>query len=187
MSKILFVTGNKHKVHELQELSKNIQMEIEQIDYDYPEIQASDLEDVALEGAKHCAALLDKSIIVEDAGIFISALNGFPGPYSRYVFDKIGNEGILKLMQGAANREAVFKSVVGYCKPGDDPISFTGTVKGELIREVRGEHGFGYDPIFVPDGESKTFAEMSTEEKNQYSHRKNAFEKFVEWVGEEGH
>ncbi|MHC1585578.1 MAG: XTP/dITP diphosphatase [Candidatus Syntropharchaeia archaeon] len=176
--RIYFVTTNRNKFEEIRRISEGI--EIEWINHDYPEIQEENLERIAESGAKYCADLFEKSVFVEDSGLFIDALNGFPGPFSAYVYDKIGNKGILKLMDGIDERGAVFRSVVSFCEPGKNPISFVGEVRGVISGEIRGKHGFGYDPIFSYRG--RTFAEMSIHEKNEVSHRRKAFEKFLRWL-----
>ena len=115
---------------------------------------------------------------MEDSGLFIDALNGFPGPYSSYVFRTLGNRGIVKLLDGMENRKAYFLSVVAYAD-GCEIRSFTGKVKGNISREIRGGEGFGFDPVFEVSG--KTFGEVSIKEKNEISHRKHAFESFFTW------
>ena len=117
--------------------------------------------------------------MLEDAGLFIDALRGFPGVYSKYVFFTIGLPGILQLLQGAENRKAVFRSVYAYSEPGQKPVIVVGECNGTISTEPRGEHGFGYDPLFIPKGAKKTFGEMTIEEKNQYSHRAKALEKLI--------
>ena len=128
---------------------------------------------------------------MEDAGLFIEVLNGFPGPYSAYVFKTIGNKGVLQLMQNCENRKAEFQSVVAYySKELESPICFKGKTVGDLSRKVIvGElkYGFGFDPIFKPKEKSrKTFGEMSVIEKNKYSHRAKALRKFAEWYQKAG-
>jgi XTP/dITP diphosphohydrolase len=123
---------------------------------------------------------------VEDAGLFISRLSGFPGPYSAYVYKTIHNDGILKLLEGSKERDAKFQSVIGYCDQETvcEPIFFEGVVNGEITlteRKEQGKSGFGFDPIFEPSGIEKTFAEMTIIEKNRYSHRAMAIRKFAEW------
>jgi XTP/dITP diphosphohydrolase len=124
-------------------------------------------------------------IFVEDAGLFIDALNGFPGPYAAYVYKTIHNNGVLKLMEEEKNRKAVFQSVIAFCsKETPTPVSFFGESKGEITQTQRieaGKSGFGFDPIFKPEGSKKTFAEMTITEKNVYSHRANAIHKFAKW------
>ncbi|WP_457619849.1 XTP/dITP diphosphatase [Methanopyrus sp.] len=179
--KVLFATGNIGKYREAKRILARYGIEVERVDIDYPELQSDSLEEIAAYGARHCAESLGRSVIVEDSGLFVEALNGFPGPYSAYVFDTIGNEGILKLLEGEENREAKFISVVGYCEPGGRPVTFTGEVRGRIAEEPRGEEGFGYDPIFIPEGEDRTFAELGVEEKCKISHRTRALERFAEW------
>ena len=177
---ITFITGNEHKVKEAENIFKDYDIELEHIDLGYDELQGT-LEEVALSGAKYASRKLDKPVIVEDAGLFIRALNGFPGTYSHYVQDTLGNQGILKLMEDVSDRYAEFRSVIGYCAPNSEPKTFLGKVKGEIAVEERGDLGFAFDPLFYVPSEDKTFGELTTEEKNQFSHRKNSLMKFIEW------
>jgi XTP/dITP diphosphohydrolase len=147
------------------------------------EIQSESLEEIAKTSAIHAYRQCGLPIIVEDAGLFIEALNGFPGPYASYVYKTIGNEGLLKLMKETNNRKARFQSVVAYFYEDlESPICFRGEVLGEITQTVRkGSSGFGFDPVFKPMQSDKTFAEMSIAEKNRYSHRAKAFRKFARW------
>jgi len=123
----------------------------------------------------------DKSpMIVEDAGLFINTLNGFPGPYSSYVYRTLGIDGTIKLINDKDDKKAEFRSIVAF---GDSSIikTFQGVVRGMISIQPRGRSGFGFDPIFVPKGSEKTFAEMSLEDKNRYSHRAIALKKFARW------
>jgi XTP/dITP diphosphohydrolase len=179
--KIYFVTGNINKIKEARIILKDLDVEIEQIKIDYPEIQGT-LEEVAEFGAKWVYNILKKPVIVEDSGFFVEALNGFPGTYSRFVQETIGNEGILKLLEDKDNRNAYFKTVIGYCDENGVKL-FKGIVKGRVSNEIRSKgYGFAYDSIFIPEGEERTFAEMTTEEKSQISHRKRAFEEFKKFL-----
>jgi len=180
MKKIIFVTGNLHKVKEARDILSPLGITMEQSDCGYPELQADDLEEIAKFGAKWAANKLNSEVMVDDSGLFIEALGGFPGPYSAYVFDKIGNKRILKLMESEENRSAFFKCVIGYCRPNEEALVFLGEVSGKIAREIRGSAGFGYDPIFEVNG--KTFGEMKEEEKNRLSHRYRALVKFAEWL-----
>ncbi|MCK4928845.1 MAG: non-canonical purine NTP pyrophosphatase, partial [Methanosarcinales archaeon] len=107
MHKIFFATGNAHKLREAKNILGEVGYEVEQLDCDYPELQADDLDTISAYGARWCADKLDRDVMVDDSGIFIDVLNGFPGPYSRYVEDHLGNRNVLKLMEGVANRKAV--------------------------------------------------------------------------------
>jgi XTP/dITP diphosphohydrolase len=176
--KLTFVTTNAGKVREAKKLFEG-DFDLEQVDMTYPELQDSDLSKIAAYGAKYCAEQLRKEVIVEDSGLFIDALGGFPGPYSSYAQKTIGNKGILKLMAGVENRRGEFRSVVGYCEPGKEPMTFTGIWWGEIKTEEQGTNGFGYDPIFsyrkFPVGE------MTVEQKNEVSHRRRSLIQFRDW------
>lgn len=146
------------------------------------EIQDDDIENVAKASAVDAVKKCSLFIVVEDAGLFIEALKDFPGPNSSYVYRTIGNDGVLKLMENMANRNAYFKSVVAFLSSNmDKPLCFYGEVKGQIAEEKHGGQGFGFDPIFRPLNWVKTFAEMTVKEKNQHSHRAKAFSKFAEW------
>lgn len=178
---ITFITGNKHKVIEAENIFKDYDINLEHIDLGYCEPQGT-LEEVAISGAKYASRKLNKPVIVEDAGLFIKALKGFPGTYSSYVQETLGNQGILKLLDGVDDRYAEFRSVIGYCAPNSEPKIFLGKVIGEIAVEEKGDLGFAFDPIFYVPDEDKTFGELTTEEKNQFSHRKNSLEKFINGI-----
>jgi XTP/dITP diphosphohydrolase len=182
MKKIIFVTGNPHKVKEAAGILAPLGIEIEQNDCGYPELQEDDLEAIAGFGAKWAANELDREVMVDDSGIFIDALRGFPGPYSAYVAKTLGNERILKLMEKETNRSARLKCVIGYCRPGEEAVVFSGEVEGIITTEIRGNLGFGYDPIFEVGG--ITFGEMVDEKKNRISHRYRALVKYAQWLKE---
>jgi len=174
----IFVTGNEHKFHEARELLSSTGASLKQKDLGYPEIQADSLEEIADFGIDWCKEKLKKPCFIEDAGIFIDALNGFPGPYSKYVFQRIGNIGILKLLENEVDRRAVFRSVIAY-QDGVRTHLFTGETKGSIAKREAGEGGFGYDPIFIPEEYGVTFAQMDTAEKNKVSHRGKSLNKLV--------
>ncbi|MBC7081781.1 MAG: XTP/dITP diphosphatase [Thermoplasmatales archaeon] len=173
---IYFITSNKHKYEEIKKIVKNVKM----LTIPYPEIQANELEEVVVYGIEYLKEKVDGNFFIEDSGLFIKSLNDFPGVYSSFVFKTIGNKGILKLMENKRNREAFFASVIGYY---DGKINlFKGICKGKIAREEKGNNGFGYDPIFIPEGKRKTFGEMEIEEKNLYSHRSKAVKKFIDFL-----
>ena len=180
MRKIIFVTGNPHKVREAEKILSPLGITVEQNDCGYPELQEDELPAIAAFGAEWAANKLGMEVMVDDSGLFIEALKGFPGPYSAYVFDTLGNNGILRLMEEEANRRAVFRCVIGYCRPHEKALVFCGEVKGEMANEMRGSAGFGYDPIFEVEG--VTFGEIGDEEKNRLSHRYRALVKFAQWL-----
>ncbi|MHA2407741.1 MAG: non-canonical purine NTP pyrophosphatase, partial [Candidatus Ranarchaeia archaeon] len=123
-----------------------------------------------------------RPIFVEDAGLFIDSLNGFPGPYSSYVLKTLGLNGILALMKNIEERRAEFRAVVAFIHPADREVEiFNGITKGRISGTIRGEQ-WGYDPIFIPHGQTKTYAEMESSTKNKLSHRFQALNKFAKWM-----
>jgi len=188
---LVFITTNKHKVKELRALanSESKDITIVHLDYDYPEFQLDEIETVAEESVNYIRMYseikVEKPFFIEDSGLTIHSLNGFPGPFSAFVFNKIGNAGILKLMvdKNGEERRATFKTVVAFCESKEKtPMLFVGTSEGRIAKAARGEGGFGYDPIFELEGANKTFAELSTEEKNVVSHRGSAFRKLLDYI-----
>lgn len=175
---IYFVTSNKGKFVEAEAIFGDLV----QKNIGYTEIQADTLEEVAAYGMKEVATRLQGPVMLEDAGLFIDALKGFPGVYSAYVQKTIGNQGILRLMEGAADRKAHFRSVVAYIEPGIEPVMFAGEVHGQIGYEARGTKGFGYDPIFYI-GE-KSLGEMEIPEKNKISHRAASMKALKNWLNE---
>jgi XTP/dITP diphosphohydrolase len=180
-NEINIATKNEHKVREANIILKEFGIKLKQVDAKYHEIQSDSLAEIAKFSAVNAAKSLDMPIVTEDSGLFISSLNGFPGPYSSYVYKTLGTKGIIKLLEGINNRSATFVSCVAYAKPNGFCKVFEGKVKGNITCKERGSKGFGFDPIFVPNGLSKTFAEMSKEEKCKYSHRAYAFKRFGNW------
>ena len=167
-----FVTTNDGKFRELSHILEGHKIHIDRLDRDYPELQAESLEEVV----RYALEVLGKSlddIVVDDSGMFVEALNGFPGVYSSHAFRTIGAAGILHLLKGEANRNARFETVLGLRRHGRSHL-VTGECKGTIAQKARGRSGFGFDPIFVPVGHKLTFAEMNAEEKNGISHRGNA-------------
>jgi len=147
------------------------------------EIQSDNLSEIASYGAQEAAKRLGIPVVAEDAGLFIRSLNGFPGPYSSDVFKRLGNKGILKLMEGVSKRNAKFSSVAAFCTPRGKPRCFTGSVFGHIGLHPRGVSGFGFDPIFIPTkGDGRTFAQMTVREKNRSSHRAASFKKISKWL-----
>jgi XTP/dITP diphosphohydrolase len=209
---LAFVTTNEGKVREAEQYLDGA---VEQVDFDYPERQADEMATVAAHGARAAYRHVGQPVIVDDTGLTIDALGGFPGPYSSYVEDTLGIERVSELARREDDNSAAFRGVIAYCdgesfeatpepvdteRRGQDldaddrpsattdeqvadetalPVRiFEGVVPGQIVAP-RGDGGFGYDPIFEFDG--KTFAEMSTEEKNAISHRGRALAKFAEW------
>ena len=168
------ITSNPGKVAEFQKAFADMGIEMEHTRIPYDEIQTSELEEVVRKGMEEIRSKGITDFIIDDSGMFVNALKGFPGVYSAYGQKTIGNDGILKLMEGVEDRSAVFKCCIG-CDIDGRTIIVTGTCDGYILDEARGNEGFGYDPIFSPDGK-RSFAEIGIEEKNRISHRGNAIE-----------
>ena len=177
-----FVTSNIHKFQEARRVLSEYKIATAKLKVGAVEIQDDSLENIAkfsaLDAVKNCGL----PIFVGDSGLFVEALNGFPGPYSAYVYRTVGTKGILKLMKHIENRDAYFQSVIAFSSPEEQPTCFSGKVEGKISLQELGTSGFGYDPIFIPlEGDGRTFAEMTTTQKNLYSHRAEALRKFAEW------
>ncbi len=184
MAEVYFLTSNLGKLKEASLIAEQYGISLKQLPAKRIEIQSDNLASISAFSARVAARKYRVPVVVEDAGLFIEALGGFPGPYSSYVYKTIGVKGILKLMKGVTERAAYFLSVVAYCTPEARPLIFKGRVKGCIASEARGVGGFGFDPIFIPEGDTRTFAEMTAQEKNRYSHRAKAFAKFFSWLAE---
>ena len=179
--KLLFVTGNLHKFQEAERILKEYDVIIERKDVKCEEIRAESCEEVVLSCLSLLRRKMNKPFFVEDSGLFIKALNGFPGTLSSWVFKKIGNEGILRLMRGKSIRDARFISSVAAWDGKSEGV-FSGEARGYISRRMQGNDGFGYDPIFIPEGSKRTFAEEQAA-KMLCSHRRRALEKMAEWLG----
>jgi len=191
--KIVFATNNPHKIKEISDLLGDhfLLLSLNDIGFtgDIPENQTT-LEGNALEKAWFIFKRYNIPCFADDTGLEIEALNGEPGVYSaRYAgsLEMFGTEAkrfeanvdkALNKLKGKQNRKARFRTIIAYID-GISEHLFEGIVNGVIIDEKRGHEGFGYDPVFVPDGYQQTFAEMSITEKNKISHRARAFAKFV--------
>lgn len=172
--KLVFATGNKGKAHEAQTALAPLGIEVEARDLKPVEIQGDTLEEIARAKCEVLAGKVGGPFIVDDGGLFVHALKDFPGQYSAFVLRTLGVPGILKLMEGVEDRRAHFAAVVAY-HDGTRVHAFAGRCDGRLADAPRSTgHGFGFDPIFVPEGEEKTFGELPAEVKNRLSHRGRA-------------
>ena len=189
MDTLIFATNNQHKVDEMRSILGDhfniISLKEAGIDIDIPEPYDT-LEANASEKSGTIHRLTNKNCFSEDTGLEVMALNGEPGVKSaRYAgegnnFDKNVDK-LLMNMKGIDNREARFRTIISLILD-DKEYLFEGICNGRIIDEKRGSLGFGYDPVFIPDGSEKTFAEMEMEEKNKFSHRKKAMEKLISFL-----
>jgi len=179
-----FVTGNMQKFREASAVLSEFNISIAMLNLEATEIQSDSIDEIAKASALEAGKKSNMPVFVEDAGLFINALNGFPGPYSSYIYRTLGCPGILKLMKEVAKRDAYFYSSVAFCDSGKSYSlkCFSHKVDGNITLKERGIQGFGFDPIFEPSSEpSRTFAEMTQYEKNKCSHRARALRKFAAW------
>ena len=172
---LFFVSSNPHKYREAKQIMASLNVSLGFLESNLQEIQSDSISDIATTKAQAAFSKFDKPVIVEDAGLFIDSLGGFPGPYSSFVFGTIGNKGILNLLK--SDRTAKFLSVVAYCDKTTQR-HFDGVLHGSIAQSPQGD-GWGYDPIFVPDSTNKTLAQ--SQHKNKISHRYAALVQFTSW------
>ncbi|MAH98178.1 MAG: non-canonical purine NTP pyrophosphatase, RdgB/HAM1 family [Euryarchaeota archaeon] len=182
---LLFATGNKHKIEEAKEIFSNFDLRVSQliINGKIPQLiepQTDSIEEVSKSKIKQVREIIvgtrfeGSTILVEDSGLFIDSLGGFPGPYSSYIKEKIGLSGILQLLRNSSSREAQFMAAAAINYDGKTTFA-VGTCKGTISSHIKGTDGFGYDPIFIPNiGDGRTCGELSNEEKSLISHRSMA-------------
>jgi non-canonical purine NTP pyrophosphatase (RdgB/HAM1 family) len=178
MAEMYLVTHNKNKLVEFREL---LSLNIDVIDLDIDEIQALDVEQVAISKAKAAHKLTGKFVVVEDTGLYIDAWNGLPGALTRWFLESLGIAGICKVLQTEKNRKCFIKTVLVIY--GDNTLEiFTGRLDGEILYHPKGDNGFGFDAIVKPVDSQKSIAEMSTKEKNALSTRRKVIEQFERYV-----
>lgn len=172
---LFFVSSNNHKYQEAKIILDSLGVNIGYLKSNLEEIQSNSIVTIAMAKARDAFSKFKKPVIVEDDGLFIDSIDGFPGPYSSYVFKTIETKGILNLLKN--NRKAKFVSIITYC---DKTIlqSFEGKLDGKISKIQKGR-GWGFDPIFIPNNSKKTFAELNN--KNELSHRYKALKKFSKW------
>ena len=172
---LYFASSNRHKYDEAKKILEKFGIRLGFFKFSAIEIQSDSITDIAKQKALDAYKKLRLPVLVEDDGLFVKSLGGFPGPYSSYVFTTIGNAGVISLVK--RNRGAEFVSVIAFCN-GKSVKIFEAHVKGKVATRQSGK-GWGYDPIFVPKGTTKTYAQLS--DKNTISHRYNALKKFASW------
>ncbi len=190
---ILIATRNRHKLEEIRGILAGSGIELLGLDdcEGIPEVEEDrdSFEGNAMKKAEISAKATGRLAMADDSGLEVDALGGAPGVYSaRYSGEPVSyrrnNQKLLKEMDGVSDRQARFVCVVALCGPGGECRTVRGTCEGVIVEEPRGDMGFGYDPLFVADGESRTFAEMEEAEKNRLSHRYRAFERAKEEWGD---
>jgi XTP/dITP diphosphohydrolase len=173
-----FATSNKGKIKEVQAI---LAFPLTIASLDITEIQSLDLEKVAYHKVKEAYKQLKKPVFAEDVGFFIEAWNGFPGPFAKHLHNAVGDEGIIQMMRGQKNRKIIARAVIGYHN-GKIIKTFWGERIGTLPVKPKGKKGWGWDAIFIPEGSSRTFAQMGEEAKNKISHRALALAEFKNFL-----
>lgn len=184
MASLQFISSNKHKYQEMENKLRKYNYQINHFHYKYTELQADTIEEIAMASATSLSTIIQGDFFIEDSGLSIDALQGFPGPYSSYVLQTIGWNGILQLMNHYDLRKAKFISVIVLIRNNKLDV-FSGECQGIISHQGLGDEGFGYDPIFIPlknDSEAKTFAQLSIEEKNKISHRSKSVDKLIDFL-----
>ncbi len=182
VDEVSIVTMNRHKYEEASRILRDKGFSTRWVRYEPLEIQSDSLLEIVIWKGFDASKIVYPPFIVEDTGLFIWGLNGFPGVYSSYVLKKIGVEGVLRLMANMRDRRASFISY-GLLYLGKQRFKvFKARVDGYISTEARGDKGFGYDPIFIPNGFEKTFGELDIDIKNSVSHRGKLFIKVAEYL-----
>ncbi len=188
---LVFATNNQHKIDEAQDIVKGklklISLKEAGVDIDVDETETTFRGNAWLK-AQAVWELTGLPCVADDSGLCVEALGGEPGVYSSRYAGEVGNhtknnEKLLKEMEGKSDRRAFFTTVLCLVGLDDTPIYIEGRVNGVILREIQGRDGFGYDPLFCPDGDNRSFAEMSAAEKNAMSHRGRAFQSLMEYLG----
>jgi len=178
LSELYFASSNTHKFEEVKRILSNLGVNITLFKTTLEEIQSDSLSKIAARKVIDAYSKVQKPVIIEDDGLFINSLNGFPGPYSSYVYDTIGNKGIMNLLENIELRDAKFVAIIAYWNGTDDVQIFESSIPGKISSFIE-KGGWGYDPIFIPDGESNTYANVSN--KDKLSHRAASLKKFSDW------
>jgi len=166
--KITYVTGNWAKIASARQVLEPLGFVIDNIKMEVPELQDDSIENIAKHSAKWASNKLKCDVLKNDSGLCIDALNGFPGPYTHYVEDTLGEDNILKMLADVDDRKAHFIEVLAYCKYGEEPVVFTSITPGIISRKKQGKYGWSWDFIFIPDGQTKTLGCFNDEERFKY-------------------
>ena len=177
MDNIYFATGNKGKVEEAQFILKH---PVKILDVELDEIQSMNLEDIVAHKARQAYEKVKAPVFVDDVSLEFDVWHKFPGPFIKYL-QQISNDLILYMMRNETNRKVNLIATIGFYD-GEKIKFFTGAIPGTIATESRGERGWGFDPIFIPNGQDQTFAEMTDEKKNSLSHRRVALDIFKKYL-----
>ncbi|MDO4746815.1 MAG: non-canonical purine NTP pyrophosphatase [Candidatus Saccharibacteria bacterium] len=187
---LIYLTTNKWKIREAELVLRDkygIDIEAVNPDFEIYEIQAKTCAEVAGFSARYAADKLGKPCLKSDTGLYLEMLGGLPGPYNAYFDKQIGTEKFLKMIKGERNRKARLEHCFAYCEPGEEPVIFSGETYGTITSEARGNDGRWHDFFFVPDGETKTLAEIGDEDPvKKAMFYGNAIHDVAKWLKKRG-
>lgn len=175
---LYFVTSNQNKLREAEEI---LALPLKNTNIDLKEIQAIQVTEVSESKARDAYEKIGKPVVVEDTGLYIKSLSGFPGALIKWLVKSVGNEGVCRFVDTLPSRFAWTETSVSFYD-GVEMRTFSGRMNGSITDKPRGNSGFGWDVIFQPKGSNKTLAEMTKEEKNKISHRSQAFRKLKQHI-----
>jgi non-canonical purine NTP pyrophosphatase (RdgB/HAM1 family) len=178
MQKLTFITGNAGKA---KYLADYFHLPVDHVKLDLKEIQSLDLKEVVEDKARRAYEIVKSPVLVEDVSLVFNGLKSLPGPLIKWFLDTLGNEGLCRLLDGYEDRSAFAEVQFALCDE-NGVHTFSGSIEGSVAEAPRGEMGFGWDPVFIPKGYDKTWAEMTDDEKHETSMRKIALEKLSEFL-----
>lgn len=178
MAPLVLVTGNRSKIAEAQRLAGAAGQALEAIEVDLPEIQSLDMEEVLRAKARQAWESIGRAVVVEETGLELAALNGFPGPLVKWMLAAVGAEGIARTAQALGEPRARAVCLLMWTD-GARTLLARGETAGDLVLPARGANGFGWDPVFRPAGEALTYGELSEEEKDRIGHRGRAWREML--------
>jgi len=177
---VYYITGNKRKIERARNICQGTEIKIKQLDRDTPEIQAETSEEVAVQSIKHLSSEIDKPILKLDVSFHVQALNGFPGPFVKYINNWLSAEEVLKMIEDSDDRRCYWLDSLAFSYKNKIKV-FTSREKGTIARTSRGENGWTMDTIYIPDGSQKTKAELTNKQRLEICNRDH-WDKFIDYV-----
>lgn len=182
MKELVYVTGNTTKFLIAQKALEDTDIVLIQQKADTPEIQSDDVREIASFSAKYGSNVLKKPLVVSDAGYYLEALNGFPGPFIKFINQWLSADDILRLMDGKEDRSVFVKECVAYCEPGSEPVCFLGDFKGTIAHEVGKKGETPINEIFIPNGLTHPESEITQEERIAFWKKDDAWRQLAEYL-----
>lgn len=179
---LIYVTGNSVKFDVALETFANTGINLLQMKLDTPEIQSKSVQEVAMYSARWASKQLNKPVIVTDAGFYIEALNGFPGPFIKYVNEWFSADDFVNLVKGKNNRSIIIQDCLAYCNPDLEPLTFTGEYSGRLATKPSGSHGTSIEKVFIPEGFDVPISDIPAEKMISYWSNGEIMSKFKKYI-----